>query len=249
MVSTKIILKSVFFHLKLGCWRPVCNLLDKALVYPQEAEFHKLLQISCSIDFFSQVFFLLYPKNGSKCGSFHEESKHGGKNSCVRLWQSFRAATLVCFRSDLSSHNWQVTWTASETVKTPFKRLHSCKTGGQLLFVQDLWEYEKVELCIWHSLAGSEGLCSGRVNCARLFPGEGRQTANMSVHLISQSSATAFIPRALAPLSVIRRKTASDKRQIFKNAKAFARSKRTIALFLSSFVAWLLRFENEVEAL
>lgn len=55
--------------------------------------------------------------------------------------------------------------------------------------------------------------------------------------------------RTLAPLSVIWRKRASDKRQIFQNAKALAQTKHTIVLFLCSFVAWLLRFKNEVGAL
>lgn len=110
--------------------------------------------------------------------------------------------------------------------------------------------YDKVKLCIWHLLAGAEGLWSGRVDCARLLPSKGRQTANVCLSTWSHKVAWRLSSlRTLAPLSVIWRKRASDKRQIFQNAKALAQTKHTIVLFLCSFVAWLLRFKNEVGAL
>lgn len=127
------------------------------------------------------------------CHLFSKSNDGGGRNSFVCVWHSFHAVILASFIPDLSSHNWQVPWTASEIVTNSFKRLHCCKIGGQPLFAQHLIQGGIMHLVFVGRGPGSlVGACRLRT-AAHL---QRRQTANTSVHLISQSSAAAFIPLA-----------------------------------------------------
>lgn len=195
-------------------------------MYPQEAEFHELLQIS---GFFFHKFFFCIPKMVPMWVFSWE------KANLVEKQQSFHAATWVCFRSYLSSNKWLEL--LQKWSQIPLRGCIAAKRGVND-FLQHLWQVIITHL---ETLAESEGLWSGRVNCSRLLTADEDKPPTCLSTWSRKVARRLSSPRALAPLSVIRRKRASDKRQIFQNAKAFALSTHTILLFLSFFVAWLLK--------